>query len=264
MKSGLCLKDTPPNRRPSSEEVRAKKREVARRYGRGPKNRAGLQRRLREYHIEVHARYVGAAETEDFDRWLIVYRDHLLKWEDKVQALIGFADKLGQKLSKAHALRIIKSIAPRRWNADSIGKYLGVTYAVRQKLRIWTIGCKDVDKAGREKLRKEHNREAHERARRMAGIPSRSASLSRTQPWKAEGMSRRTWYRKNKSRIGTVGTNTSAVLYNSTGDRVVPVERKREFEGEPPARSAAMRPKPSKRRDALAGCDQDGLRRKIA
>jgi hypothetical protein len=66
-----------------------------------------------------------------------------------------------------------------------------------------------------------------------------SESLSATEPWKELGMSRRTWYRKNKPRTGMDGTTLAPPIFLSCEDRTVPTglseESKRESVG---ARSA--------------------------
>src|SRR4029453_8580358 len=54
----------------------------------------------------------------------------------------------------------------------------------------------DVDKAARERLRREADRDRKERARRAKGAKPRAQALSRTRPWDAEGISRRTWERR--------------------------------------------------------------------
>jgi hypothetical protein len=64
------------------------------------------------------------------------------------------------------------------------------TQKIRRRKRI------DVDKAGCERLRREANRDRKERARRAKGAKPRAQALSRTRPWDAEGISRRTWERR--------------------------------------------------------------------
>jgi len=68
--------------------------------------------------------------------------------------------------------------------------------------RITTIGAVDVNKKGRAMLRKQKRRQRKERERRERGMKPRAeyeaSSLSRTKPWKAAGVSRRTWYRRRR------------------------------------------------------------------
>src|SRR5262249_51137379 len=94
-------------------------------------------------------------------------------------------------------------------------------------LKIRTIGACDVPKRMRTIKRKYKDWLRKRQVRRARGMRPHSESLSATQPWREEGMSRTTWYRKNKARKAH-GTVLSAVhLYSST-DRVVPVERVKE------------------------------------
>src|SRR4029450_6708904 len=75
--------------------------------------------------------------------------------------------------------------------------------------------------------------------RRALGMRPQSESLSATEPWKELGMTRRTWYRKNKPRTGMDGTTLAPPIFLSCEDRTVPTglseESKRESVG---ARSA--------------------------
>jgi hypothetical protein len=162
-------------------------------------------RRRRE--IERHAKHIGAAETEDFERWLIAWAWHNGQTTDPKAALQEAAPRMGGKLSEREAEHILKRAKTirRRRNADSLGKWLGLNYGDREKLKITSIGSKDIGKQARKELRKRANRIYLERRRRAQGIKPRAEyqgnSLSRTKPWKAEGISRRTWERhRNKTR----------------------------------------------------------------
>lgn len=85
----------------------------------------------------------------------------------------------------------------RRWKPDKLAQRIGLNLADRTRLRITMIGATDADKAKRDRLRKERMVEAKCRKRWAAGVVPRATyeatSLSRTEPWKAEGISRRTW-----------------------------------------------------------------------
>lgn len=90
----------------------------------------------------------------------------------------------------------------RRWKPDKLAQRIGLNLADRTRLRITMIGATDADKAKRDRLRKERMVEAKCRKRWAAGVVPRATyeatSLSRTEPWKAEGISRRTWERRRK------------------------------------------------------------------
>ena len=89
---------------------------------------------------------------------------------------------------------------PLRWKADSLGKLLRLTDADRQRLRIKTIGACDVTKAERDELRRARWNAKRRRQTREGYLAANTAS--RSEPWKAEGISRRTWYRRRKA-VGT-------------------------------------------------------------
>jgi hypothetical protein len=64
------------------------------------------------------------------------------------------------------------------------------TQRTRRRKRI------DVDKRLRREQVREADRDRKERARRAKGAKPRAQALSRTRPWDAEGISRRTWERR--------------------------------------------------------------------
>ena len=199
---------------------------------------------LRRREIERHARDVGAAHTEDFWRWIVGWRWHNEQnSRDPAGALILAAKRMGGSLTEAGAERILETAdaLPRCCTADKLAKFLGVTYAQRQRLAITTIGSIDVNKRSRALLRKRKNRLHNERKRRAQGIRPRAAykenSLMHIKPWEVEGISRRTWYRRKRGtgpsppisplkNGGTNGTGPSAALLSLPADALVPPERK--------------------------------------
>jgi hypothetical protein len=191
---------------------------------RGQQNFCFAAKRRRE--IVLHARHVGAAQTDDFDRWLIAWVWHNCKAKDQIWSVMECAKNLGGKITEAQASEITEeaSITRKHLSADSLARFLGVTYADRQTLRLTTIGSVNVKKGARKELRRREDRLYQERRRRERGARPHSESLSRTKPWEAMKMSRRTWYRKNKSRSGTSGTTSSAAIFLSTADESVPPE----------------------------------------
>jgi hypothetical protein len=157
-------------------------------------------RRRRE--IEAHAIHVGAADTDDFDRWLIAWIWHNSQSKDQIGAVIGCASRMGRNdltLAEAEAIIEEASLTRRHLAADNLARFLGVTYKQRERLGLTTIGALDVGKRARRELRKRKDRLAKERKRREQGARPQALSLSRTEPWKAEGISRRQWYRRRKS-----------------------------------------------------------------
>jgi hypothetical protein len=69
-------------------------------------------------------------------------------------------------------------------------------------LGVTTIGAIDENKAARAKRRRQLDRQRKENARRARGVKPRKVyegqSVEQAQPWVDEGVSRRTWYRRNR------------------------------------------------------------------
>jgi cytosine/adenosine deaminase-related metal-dependent hydrolase len=163
----------------------------------------------RRREIVLHGRHVGAAETEDFSQWLIAWHWHNSKARDPIWSLMEAAKKMGGKITEAEASAITKEASITRkhhhLSADNLARFLGVTYAQRQALRLTTIGSVNVGKRARTVLRKRRACLREERRRRATGAIPRAEyeakSLSATKPWKELGISRRTWERRrNKAR----------------------------------------------------------------
>ena len=100
-----------------------------------------------------------------------------------------------------------------KWSADKLAERIGLTFQERQRLHIRTIGAIDMNKEQRAARRSALNRKAHMAARRANGAIPRAQylaeSTSGNRPWEAEGISRRTWYRR---RARQDGTSASAVF----------------------------------------------------
>jgi hypothetical protein len=97
--------------------------------------------------------------------------------------------------------------------ADRVGKELRLSYADRSRLNIRTIGAYDVDKRARASRslakRQKRDRERARATRAAKGALTReeylAKSLSRTKPWEALGISRRTYERHRKARSQVAG-----------------------------------------------------------
>jgi hypothetical protein len=174
----------------------------------------------RRREIVLHARHVGAAETDDFSRWLIAWVWHNPKAKDQIWSVMEAAKSMGGKITEASAVTEEASIIRKCWSADNLARFLGLTYVQREKLGIQTIGSIDVKKRARKEMRKRQDRLAKERKRRAAGMRPQSESLSATKPWTELGMSRAAWYRRNKARRKGE-TTLSAVIFLSSEDRTV-------------------------------------------
>jgi hypothetical protein len=176
----------------------------------------------RRREIVLHARHVGAAETEDFSRWLIAWLWHNPRAKDQIWSVMECARNMGGKITEREASAVIKEASTTRkhLSADDLARFLGVTFEQRQALHLTTIGSIDVGRRARKELRKRRDRLYRERKRRAAGARPRTEyeanSLSKTQPWSELGKSRRTWERRrNKARDASV----SAAIFLSSDDR---------------------------------------------
>jgi hypothetical protein len=189
----------------------------------------------RRREIVLHGRYVGAAQTEDFSRWLIAWVWHNPKAKDQIWSVMECAKNMGGKISEAEASAIIEeaSITRKHLTADNLARFLGVTYAKRQALGLTTIGSINVGRRARRELRKRKDRLYRERKRRAAGIRPREqfeASSIAAQA-KSEGVSRMTIYRRRRAEQTRNVTRVSAAIFLSSADRPVTPERaKGEFE----------------------------------
>jgi hypothetical protein len=213
----------------------------------------------RRREIVLHARLVGAADTEDFSRWPIAWVWHNRKAKDQIWSVMECARNMGRAITEAEARAIIEeaAITRRHYSADNLARFLGVTYEQRRQIGLTTIGSVDVSKRNRRNLRRWRNRLAHEGRRRALGVRLRAEyevnSLSRTKPWQAEGMSRRTWYRRRGTSPSTAililksgGTSPSAPCSTIGEDRPVPPERKLGH----PSRNSGRRGRKPKEQDA--------------
>jgi hypothetical protein len=182
-----------------------------------------VAKRRRE--IVLHARHVGAADTEDFTRWLIAWVWHNPGAKDQIWSLMECAKNMGGKITEAEASAITEeaSITRKHLKADNLARFLCVTYAQRQALRLTTIGSINVGRRARRELRRRRDRLAKEAKRRVAGMRPQSESLSATKPWRELGTSRAAWYRRNKARRRGE-TTLSAAIFLSSEDRPVSPE----------------------------------------
>jgi hypothetical protein len=156
--------------------------------------------------IEKHALYKGAAQTEDLGRWLVAWI-WFNPWSRKpAEALVEAARRMGRKnlpIVEAEAIVHEARYTNRRMKADALALWLGCTYADREALRLTRIGACDVGPQVWTELRKRKARLREERRRREEGVKPRAEwlaanSLARTEPWKADGISRPTWYRRRR------------------------------------------------------------------
>jgi hypothetical protein len=110
-------------------------------------------------------------------------------------------------MTEAEALSLIEAV-PRRWRADTLGRLLNFTGEQWLRLRLRTISPVDMTKKQRRKHSQQRHRERMRIKRRRAGKLPREEwlaknNISRTKPWEAEGICRRTWERRRAKTAAT-------------------------------------------------------------
>ena len=87
----------------------------------------------------------------------------------------------------------------RRWRSSTLGRELNYSEAEWHALRLRTVGPTGMTPEERRRI---SDTARKERARRRKGAKTRAhyegASLSRQKPWEKEGISRASWYRRNR------------------------------------------------------------------
>jgi hypothetical protein len=87
-----------------------------------------------------------------------------------------------------------------------------LTDATRTRLRVTTIGAIDCNKAARVKRRKERDAAAHRARWKIAARPPSAAS---SKPWKIEGISRATWYRRQHETVRQIPSAADRSAYSA-------------------------------------------------
>lgn len=127
-----------------------------------------------------------------------------LRWLAEAAAKCGLgatAEQIEAQAGSTRAWRMKESDRIGRPHYVSISganaaKILGITEAVRRDIDGRLLGACDATREQLKEAAKERAR-ARDRARyRRMGMRPQSQSLSRTKPWEAEGISRRTWERR--------------------------------------------------------------------
>jgi hypothetical protein len=98
----------------------------------------------------------------------------------------------------------------RRSSPKALGQRLRVTNEERERLGVWQIGPCDMSKDDLAEQRKAKARLRMKARRRSQGKVSRAAYLAqfrdRQKPWIAQGISRRTWFRRKAKAAGDTGS----------------------------------------------------------
>jgi hypothetical protein len=119
------------------------------------------------------------------------------------------------ELDEAAAFVAEVNCTPHLPTAARLGRELGVTNTIRERLKLWTIRACDMTAAQRRQWRRAKDRERKRRLRQARGSKPRkiykAESKSKTKPWEKEGVSRAKWYRlRNKAPTNGGGSKPSA------------------------------------------------------
>jgi hypothetical protein len=167
------------------------------------KGRGGYDiRRRRRREIEALVQDIGAAETDEYPRYLVLWAQALPENADRMIGILRNASlRMGHEIAEDEARDIIEEArsTSRPRTPDGWARALGLTYARRQRIGITTIGAIDVNKRQRTQLRKLRAHERYRRRRQALGATPRTQSFSALKPWAAEGISRRTWERRRRA-----------------------------------------------------------------
>jgi hypothetical protein len=120
--------------------------------------------------------------------------DHITAWARV------WAPWMPAKRATELAARVIAN--PAKFKADTLGERLRLTREERDYLGITTIGAVGQSVQERKELRQYRRRLKARLHRQRRGAKTRSeyeeGALTRTKPWNALGISRRTWYRRGR------------------------------------------------------------------
>lgn len=174
-------------------------REIGRRYRRG----GVLAYRLRDLQKLFFDKYGGPLPERGARVDLIILLHHVAQLGDP-SAYAVYRVKWFPWMTDQDLAGLIKLIndKPLSWDADELAEELDLDYATRTRLGITTIGATDFPKRQRMKRRQKLKNEARRASRIEAGAVPHAMSAARLKPWLDLGMSRATYFRRQKRQDG--------------------------------------------------------------
>ena len=168
------------------------------------KRRTGLKTYVRPRELErvFRDRYGAILPDDDAGRDdLFVMANHLAHFDAPDQRIISWVRQWAPWYGDDETAALTEAVIakPLKWTADRLAKRLGLDLATRTRLAITTIGAVDCGKAKRAKLRTKRNNEAKRVHRAQAGAVPHAASVEQAKPWLALGISRPTYFRRQKA-----------------------------------------------------------------
>lgn len=190
------------NWRPSPEQIKRRKQEIAKRYARQasrsftkkPRTMAALRAADLTKLFDHRFSKMHMPETDEGLMCARIMAHHLGALPDAARRISSWLMQCTPWLPMAEQERLICEVTEcrLRWSADKLAWKLRVTDAERSALHITTIGAIDLTKDQR-KARRKRNRAIRDSLRR-AKVPKG------TKPWLILGISRAKWYRIGKPR----------------------------------------------------------------
>jgi hypothetical protein len=122
-------------------------------------------------------RYPGGSLPDDKvgRTFLRVIFNYLAGAKDPARSMTSVAASWARWLDADELERLIDEAVtkPRKYRADRLAQMLGVDFATRQRLGLWSIGAIDLDAEQRRQRRKDLARRRAEQHRRARGIGAR-------------------------------------------------------------------------------------------
>jgi hypothetical protein len=180
--------------------------------------------RVKELRQLFHGRYGPMLPDDDAGHAdALLMCGHLGRLKNPAKRIGNFLDVYCPWMPPESRCEMFECIQGRHrfLTADELAVELNLDYAERQHYGLRSIGSIDVDKAGRERLRRERAKLKRQEKHRTGKIKPRADwlaenSTEKTRPWIAENISRATWYRRH-DKTGTKHSKANKITAVETG-----------------------------------------------
>jgi hypothetical protein len=176
----------------------AKRRRADEGYKRNPISRF----RLRELERIFRSRYGITLPDDDAGREdLLLAAHHIaLLGDEAVKRIVCWASLWAPWMPKCEAKAFAERVTerPLTFKAETLGSHLRLTDAERTAFRITTTRAIGVSTKEMAERRKQADRERKAKRRRLNKL-GKPEPITRQMPWRAQGISRATWYRQRKA-----------------------------------------------------------------
>ncbi|WP_074129640.1 hypothetical protein [Bradyrhizobium sp. NAS96.2] len=185
-----------------------------------PKPTAKQNVRMRDLEAFLEHRYRGRRLPDDDSgrEDLRIAAHHCYYYGDPDRKIRAWVCQWAPWLSESERAELIERVCkrPLKWKADTLGRKLRATRKEIEMLGITTFGAFDDSTRKRAKRREKRKADRRRARRHAAGATPQVASTERAEPWKAAGISRRTWYRRRKAETAPPVSEALSVAYSVT------------------------------------------------